>query len=566
MMKLNRRMRLLALLLVSLMMLNGPILALEERNAPETEWGQIREAQSAEAPSENTSEAPDEVPEENPEAPDEVPEENPEAPDEAPEENPEVPDEEPEETPEEMVFPFTDVQEGRWFRPYVAYVYENGLMQGNSATIFSPDETTTRAMVVTVLYRMAGSPEAGTADFTDLDLRRWYVKPVAWAAENGIVMGYGDGTFGPDDPVTREQLVAFMYRFVMYMGGEPDQRSNLNAFSDRKDLSRYAVAPAKWAVAAGLLSGRTASTLEPKGEATRAELAAFLYKLVEHVLKDESVLHPETANVPVLIFHSITKEPENTSSITADEFASAMEMLHQGGYETVSYQQLIDYVDNGTPLPEKPVVITFDDGYEDNLENAYPILLQYGYCCEIAVIGCYVGRNEYEGSQIIPHFALEEVLALEPGVVSIQSHTMRMHMQVDRADLALGRHGVAKRSSETLEEYRSALRKDFSESYQQIAQVVEAPVALTYPYGIYTQEADEAAREMGYPISVTIQLGTNVITVGNRESLRLLNRIGIDGSTTLEEFEEMIQVDRDKGNFFGLSASKIDTGGLEYEN
>lgn len=193
MMKLNRRMRLLALLLVSLMMLNGPILALEERNAPETEWGQIREAQSAEAPSENTSEAPDEVPEENPEAPDEVPEENPEAPDEAPEENPEVPDEEPEETPEEMVFPFTDVQEGRWFRPYVAYVYENGLMQGNSATIFSPDETTTRAMVVTVLYRMAGSPEAGTADFTDLDLRRWYVKPVAWAAENGIVMGYGDG-------------------------------------------------------------------------------------------------------------------------------------------------------------------------------------------------------------------------------------------------------------------------------------------------------------------------------------------------------------------------------------
>lgn len=444
--------------------------------------------------------------------------------------------------PEELDFPFADVQEERWFRTYVEYVYECGLMNGNSATEFMPTELTTRAMVVTVLYRIAGSPEAGKADFQDVDHHRWYAHAVAWAVENGITLGYGDGTFGPDDPVTREQLVAFLYRFVGYLGGETTQRSNLNLFSDRNKIAKYAEPCVRWAVSVGVLSGRTETKLEPKGEATRAELAAFLYKLECYVLDREQVFHPESVNVPILIFHSVTQETENTASVTVDQFHSVMEMLREGGYETVTYGQLIQYVENGEMLPERPVIISLDDGYRDNLENAYPILQEYGFCCEIHVIGCYVGQSQYDGDQLIPHFSLDEVLALEPGIVNIQSHTMRMHMTADREDLSQGRRGVARRATETKEAYRAALRQDFGESYELISEVLENPVALAYPYGIFNAEADKIAEEQGYQVTVTIRTGGNVITVGNWDSLRLLNRVSVDGETTLEEFENMIQV------------------------
>lgn len=438
---------------------------------------------------------------------------------------------------------FLDVSQGDWFYPYVQYAVQQGLMLGNSDTEFDPQGTTTRAMVVTVLYRMAGSPAAGESGFLDVPRSEWYARSVDWAWENGVVIGYDNGCFGPNDPVTREQLVAFQYRFVCYMGGQPEQRANLNIFQDRQNITSYALPAMKWAVGAGLLNGRTETELAPQGYATRAELAAFLYKLREKVLQQDAVMHPETVNVPVLMFHSITQEPENTDSMTAEAFDRVLGMLYAGGYETISYEQLLDYVDNGTPLPEKPVILTLDDGYEDNLQYAYPILKKYGFCGEIAVIGCYVGQSAYEGSQIIPHFSLEDVLALEPGVIQIQSHTMRMHMLWDRTPLSLGRRGVGKRTSETQTAYQTALREDFQESYDQIASVLSAPLAMTYPYGIYTLEAEQAAKAVGYPISVTIEKGGNIITVGNRDSLRLLNRVSVKETTTLEEFEAMIQVD-----------------------
>ncbi len=438
--------------------------------------------------------------------------------------------------------PFADVSDKDWFYDYVAYAYRNELMQGTSETKFDPQGTATRAMVVTVLYRLYGNQEIGEMPFSDVAAGKWYYNAVAWAYKNNIVVGYPDGTFRPDENVTREQMVTFIYRYVAYCGGETLQRSNLNIFADRRLVSDYAEPAIKWAVAAGLLDGRSETMLAPSGETTRGELAAFLKKLIENVLERDSVMHPETANVPVLIFHSVTVEPEDTASIDVERFEAIIKMLYEAGYQTVSYQQLVDYVDQGTSLPEKPVIISLDDGYTDNLENAYPILLKYGFCCEISVIGCYVGMNEYDNYKIIPHFALEDVLEIEPGVVGIQSHTMRMHMLYDWEDLSQGRVGVAQRSSETDEEYYNALLADFTESYNLIADVLDAPLALTYPHGIYTLQSERAAEEVGYRITVSTKTGSNVLTVGNSESLKLLNRITVTGDTTAEEFEAMIQV------------------------
>jgi|GEM_PF-4471555 len=181
---------------------------------------------------------------------------------------------------------FADVPAGAWYREAVDYVAERGLMNGTSADRFSPNVTTTRAMIVTTLYRLAGEPAAnGKTVFDDVAADSWYAKAVAWAAANGIAMGYGDGRFGPDDRITREQFAAIMYRYASLKGYDTSvgQDTNILSYDDAFAVSRWAMEAMQWACGAGLISGRTATTLAPGGEATRAEAAAILMRFVENV-------------------------------------------------------------------------------------------------------------------------------------------------------------------------------------------------------------------------------------------------------------------------------------------
>ena len=135
--------------------------------------------------------------------------------------------------------PFADVSGSDWFYNDVRYVYEKGIMDGTGADRFSPNAPLTRAMIVTILYRMAGSPSvSGSSDFTDVAAGKWFAKAVAWAAANGIVNGYGSGLFGPNDPVTREQLAAILYRYAVYGGMTAvTLEENLGGFADTAQLS-----------------------------------------------------------------------------------------------------------------------------------------------------------------------------------------------------------------------------------------------------------------------------------------------------------------------------------------
>lgn len=185
-----------------------------------------------------------------------------------------------EKVPEEL--PFTDVTETDWFYESVAYVYFNGLMNGTSATTFSPNGTTTRGMIVTILYRLAGSPEtAAWSPFQDVTSDQYYAEPIAWAAWNGIVNGKTATSFGPNDPITREQMAAILYRYASFQGMDVSRQGDLTQFSDQGKISSYAREALAWANGAGLITGKGGGILDPQGPAVRAQVAAIFQRFCE---------------------------------------------------------------------------------------------------------------------------------------------------------------------------------------------------------------------------------------------------------------------------------------------
>ena len=183
------------------------------------------------------------------------------------------------------VLPFTDVREADWFYDDVVYAYENGLFSGTSDTTFSPNASMTRAMLVTVLYRLEGQPTvSGRSGFSDVKLNSYYEDAVTWAADNGIVNGTGASTFSPNANVTREQMAAILYRYAQYKQYGTTASASLNGFSDAAKVSAYAKAPLSWAVAEKLVNGSEGKLL-PTGNAMRAQVAAILHRFVENVAK-----------------------------------------------------------------------------------------------------------------------------------------------------------------------------------------------------------------------------------------------------------------------------------------
>lgn len=178
---------------------------------------------------------------------------------------------------------FNDVSANDWFASAVDYVTGKGMMNGTAANTFSPKANTTRGMVVTVLYRLENQPSTSAASFTDVASGAYYANAVAWANANGIVSGYGSGKFGPNDKVTREQLAAILYRYAQYKKYDVSGAKSLDGYTDAQSVSSYAVPALQWANAAGIVTGKSGSKLDPKGNATRAEVAAMLMRFCENV-------------------------------------------------------------------------------------------------------------------------------------------------------------------------------------------------------------------------------------------------------------------------------------------
>lgn len=179
--------------------------------------------------------------------------------------------------------PFTDVEEGKWYYEYIQYVYDRGMMKGSTDTLFEPAGHTSRGMLVAILHRLEGSPKQGSNQFTDVAPGRWYTEPIAWATANDIVDGYGNGRFGPNDKITREQMATILYRYAKYKGYDLSAQGNMEQFVDRDQVSKFAKEAIPWAVGTGLINGKGGGKLEPKGFATRAEAAAIVTRFCQKI-------------------------------------------------------------------------------------------------------------------------------------------------------------------------------------------------------------------------------------------------------------------------------------------
>lgn len=191
--------------------------------------------------------------------------------------------------PDAVKNPFADVNAGDWFYRDVLFSYEKGLISGMDTAVFAPYANTTRAQIAVIFYRMEGSPAVeGENSFTDVvrdSGTAWFYDAVTWAQKNGIMGGYGNSSFAPNDPITREQLAAIFYRYAQYKGYDTTQGGMaIREFDDYESISDYAMGAMAWAVNTGLVKGDS-NLLYPKGTATRAELAALFHRFAENGMK-----------------------------------------------------------------------------------------------------------------------------------------------------------------------------------------------------------------------------------------------------------------------------------------
>lgn len=239
-------------------------------------------------------------------------------------------------------------------------------------------------------------------------------------------------------------------------------------------------------------------------------------------------------SIPILLYHDIQESGEGESVIARKIFLSHLDAIQEAGYETITFQQVIDFVSHGSSLPEKPILITFDDGYLSNYEIAWPALRERGMVGTIFVIGCSVGKDTYKGTgiPIIPHFSYAQSREMiDSGVMSIQSHTYDLH-QYRPLESDGGREGVLPKDGETTEAYRNILSSDFQLARNTLEEHTGEPVqVLAYPYGLYTPDSETISAELGFSVTLTTQMETALLRRGDATSLRLMGRYSIDDCT-----------------------------------
>lgn len=261
---------------------------------------------------------------------------------------------------------------------------------------------------------------------------------------------------------------------------------------------------------------------------------ALILLLVITIISISAASTPHNDNqisIPILLYHDIQESGEGESVIARKIFLSHLDAIQEAGYETITFQQAIDFVNAGTPLPEKPILITFDDGYLSNYNIAWPALKERGMTGTMFVIGCSVGKDTYKdtGTPIIPHFTYRQAREMiDSGVMSIQSHTYNLH-QYRPLEPNGGREGVLPKAGETTETYRQILSYDFQLARNTLEENTgETVQILAYPYGLYTPDSESISADLGFSVTLTTQMEPALLRRGDAASLRLLGRYSVD--------------------------------------
>ena len=252
-----------------------------------------------------------------------------------------------------------------------------------------------------------------------------------------------------------------------------------------------------------------------------------------------------TETVPILLYHHLA-ETAADNTLHPETFRKQIELLYNNGYNPVNFDDLIAFVEYGTPLPEKPVIITFDDGYISNYEFAFPVLQEYGFQATIFVIGCSVGHERYYKDteyELIPHFGQEQIdEMLASGLISIESHTYDMHQWAPFETGTTIRENIVPLEGENEKSYIEALRNDVFQQEMLFEELgVPRSQVLAFPGGAYSTITDVVLKSCGYKVTVTTDLNRiNTIVAGLPQSLIDLGRMNIDSTTTDEQILEYL--------------------------
>jgi len=398
---------------------------------------------------------------------------------------------------------FQDIPETHAAYGDVEALRVRGILQGADGR-FRPNEPMSRQAFLSMLCRAAGLDDRNLESGAD-----WTAPSIAYASWRGWLPK--EGLSDPAAPITRE-LAARLLVGALYPDA-PDTVKRIS-FPDQSDIAPDCLPYVRAAVELGLMDRGPNRRFQPRKAVTRAEAAALL---------NRALPAPSAAGasvqVPVLMYHDISYLGHGYSK-TPEVFERQMKELKDAGFHTVFFSQVIDYVENGAPLPDKPIVISVDDGYATNYTYLYPILKKLDMKIELSVIGDAIQYAEWG-------LRWEQVREMcDSGLVSIQAHTMSIHADNTAKG---GRMGVLKLASESWADYVSLIAEDTAAITDFVEQGTgKRPVVYTYPMGKWNAMVEAISGQMGYKVSLTTKDGIAKAVQGDPSSLRLMDRIGMD--------------------------------------
>ena len=412
---------------------------------------------------------------------------------------------------------YADVTERDWFYPEVRHLAAANLLDADPKARFFPTEPMTRAMAVTLLYRLAGSPASEGTPFSDVAADDPCASAAAWAVETGISSG-DEGLFRPDTPVTREQLACFLYRYAAQAGLDTESRGALEDYHDLACVSDYASEPMAWAAAYDLLDCRDGGALLPKGAVSRALGAVAFSRFLRELAGDARYVPEEPSRrrgqerLWILMYHDVVPDGQPTGpwTVTESQLRADLEWLTKHGYTFYLPEELAE----GTSPRRKAVMLTFDDGYVNNYTLAFPLLREYG---AKAVVAPVVGRIEAGDPAFLSWEMCREMA--DSGCVELGSHTFALHDGTE--------NGVRRMPGETQEAYAARVFPDLLSSIRTIeAQTGHRVSYLAYPNGV-TDDYAAPFVASHFAMSVVTRYGAADISKG----LYALPRLNIDGGT-----------------------------------
>lgn len=407
---------------------------------------------------------------------------------------------------------FTDIPMGAWYEEAVIYCLEHGILSGTSDTVFSPDDSMTRAMLAQVLYRMSGNPAvSATSGFSDVPEDSWYADAVAWASERNYISGYGNDTFGANDAVTREQMAAILWRYA----GSPAADTSTK-FADADSISQWAAPAVSWAKLAGIISGKDNNRFAPKEQITRAEAAVMLYRFVGGSGNKEEVSDDNT----LVVYFSGTGTTKPLAEYTADIMSAD---LYEIVPELPYTQEDLTYYTNGRADREQndPSARPAISGSVANMEQYDVVFLAYPIWHGQApkIISTFLESYDFSGKTIVPFCTSHSS--------GIGSSDTNLHALASNANWLSGRRFAAGTSKDTMEEWINGL--DLPQSTEAVVRSFDFDtkrVTLNSGYqmpingiGTYSLHGEECINAITVALNSGVRLIDTAHAYGNEEEI-----------------------------------------------